>query len=418
MRDVEGTIERIGGQGDGILTTGEGRFYVPFTVPGDRIAARVGKAQGDGFAAVIHEIQVPGPDRVEPVCEHYHVCGGCSLQHWRESAYLDWKRDMVVQALARRDLTNIDVAPTVAVPPGERRRGDLLARRVGKAVLLGLREAGGNRIVDMHSCHVLDPRLVSLLPALRDLLALVLAPGATADVLLTVTDGGIDVALGGLPKLSGAQRMALTEFAGTHDLARIGLLKPSDAVVTRRAPAVRFAGVLVTVAPGGFLQASPAAEAALAAEVFAALGQARRVVDLFAGAGTFTFGLAKNAVVHAIDSDAGLTAALIAGANRAVLGGRVGAETRDLFRRPLTPAELKKYDGVVFDPPRLGAREQAEQLAKSAVPVVVGISCNPSSFSRDARLLVDGGYDLVRVVPVDQFRWTPHVELAGIFRRR
>jgi 23S rRNA (uracil1939-C5)-methyltransferase len=417
MREIEGIIERIGGHGDGIMATDIGRLYVPFTVPGDRVTARIGKAKGDGFAATLHDVSLPGPDRVDPVCEHFHDCGGCTQQHWRDAAYLMWKRDQVVQALARRDLIDIPVADIVAVPPRERRRADLVARRVGRGALIGLHEAGGKRIVDMRTCHVLDPRLVALLPALREMLADLLVPGGEADVLLTLTEGGIDCTLGRLPKPTGATRLALTAFAERHGLARIALLDPADAVVTRHAPAVRFAGVPVTIPPGGFLQASPAAEAAMAREVVAALAGAKRIVDLFAGAGTFSFALAGQAVVHAIDSDQALTDALILGANRAVLGGRVGAETRDLFRRPLTPAELKKYDGAVFDPPRAGAREQAEQLARSKVPVVVGVSCNPSSFARDARLLVDGGYTLEKVVPIDQFRWTAHVEVVGIFRR-
>jgi 23S rRNA (uracil1939-C5)-methyltransferase len=416
MRDIEGVIERIGGQGDGVLNAPSGRYYVPFTVPGDRVAARIGEARGDGFAASLHELLAPGASRVAAPCPLFHDCGGCRLQHWADPDYLAWKRDMVVQALARRGLDTVPVAETVTVPPGERRRGDLVARRLAKGVALGLHETGGKRIVDMTECAVLAPPLVALLPKLRRLLLDLLSPAAVADVIVTLTAGGIDLALGLPAPPPQADRMRLAAFAEENDLARIALL-PDDVLVVRRAPVLRYGTAAVEQPPGGFVQASPAAEAAMTALLLRDLKPVKRIIDLFSGAGTFTFPLAHLAPVHAADSDAALINALQVAANRAVLGGRVSSEVRDLFRRPFSAAELKRYDIALFDPPRAGAREQAAELAKSAVPVVLAVSCNPSSFSRDARLLADGGYRLAAVTPVDQFRWSPHVELVARFER-
>lgn len=415
MRDIEGVVERIGGQGDGIVNLEQGRYYVPFTVPGDRVQARAGRERGDGHAARMNELLTAGPDRIDPVCTLFHQCGGCQLQHWAAEPYLAWKREMVVKALERRDLDPAVVQPIVAAGLHARRRADLVARRIGKGVLLGLFERDSKRIVDMTECAVLAPQLVALLPHLRDLLTRLLAPAAGCDVLLLLTEGGVDVALGGLGRLDAAQRQMLAAFANDHDLARLSL--PNE-VVTRRKPAtLRFGKVAVELPPGGFAQADAAAEAVLVREALAGLAGATKIADLFAGAGTFTFPLAAQGNVRAFDGDRALGAALQDAADRAVMGGRVRAEVRDLFRRPLGAAELNAFDGAIFDPPRAGAREQAEQLAASRVPAVVGISCNPTTFARDARLLVDGGYTLTRVVPVDQFRFTTHVELAGLFTR-
>lgn len=417
MRDVEGVVERIGGQGDGVLQHGGLKYYVPYTVPGDRVAARIGKARGDGFAATLHEVQTPGPGRVVPPCPHFHSCGGCALQQWADTPYLEWKRGQVRQALVKRGLESAEVEPTVTVPPNDRRRADLVALRTARKVLIGLHERDGKRLVDMESCDVIDRRLVDVLPPLRDLLAQVLPVGTQADVVMTLTETGIDLALGRFAPTQ-AQRVRLVRFAEQHDLARVALLGGDGALVIRRVPVLRFGGVPVELPPGGFVQASPSAEAGMTQVVVDGLAGTKKIVDLFSGLGTFSLPLVGRAQVHAVDGDAGLITALQAGANRAVLGGRISSEKRDLFRRPLSAKELGRFDAVLFDPPRVGAREQALEIAKSNVPVVAAVSCYPTSFARDARLLADGGYGLERVVPFDQFRWSPHVEVVAIFRRK
>ena len=416
---LEVEIKTLGGRGDGVADTPRGRVYVPYTLPGDRVGVRLGAAAGDGHAAELVELIASGPARIEPPCRHFHDCGGCALQHVAADFYADWKREQVIAALRRRDLPTDMVAPLVRVPPQDRRRADLVARKVGRQLLLGFHRRGSHKIVDLAECPVLQPALVVLFEPLRALLAGLLPAGAAVEAKLTLTDNGVDLLLDGLAATSAAARETLAAFAETQDLARL-VLRDRDAgfedpIARRRAPLLRFGGVAVELPPAAFLQASPAAEAAMAAEVLAAALGAGRIADLYAGLGTFGLPLSATAEVQAYESEARLIAALQAAANRA--RRRLKAELRDLVRRPLDATELNSFDAVVFDPPRAGAREQAAELAKSKVPLVVGVSCAPGTFARDARLLVDGGYRLTRVLPVDQFLWSPHVELVATFRR-
>jgi 23S rRNA (uracil1939-C5)-methyltransferase len=426
MREVEGTVERIGGQGDGVMTTAQGRFYVPYTVPGDRVRVRVGKAKGAGHAAELSEVIAPGPDRVEPPCPHFHACGGCALQQLAPAAYAAWKRESVVAALARQGLDSSVVAPLVATPPGTRRRAEFVARRVGMGVLVGFHEAGSRRIVDLGACLVLHPRLVALLAPLRALLLPLLQPGASVDAKATLADNGADLVLSGPLESGGPARMRLADFATALDLARLTLEarseapgdKVGDTVVERRQPIIAFAGISVVLPPGGFVQASPAAEAVLVAESLTVLAGQGRIADLYSGLGTFALPLARaGAMVRAFDADAPALAALRAAAIGAGLSPRLEVEARDLARRPLPAVDLDRFDAVLFDPPRAGAPEQAKEIARSRVALAVGVSCDATSFARDARHLTAGGFRLERVVPVDQFLWTPQVELVGVFRR-
>ncbi len=435
MRFVEGVIERIGDQGDGVMTTAQGRFYVPFTVPGDHVRVRVGKAKGAGHAANLREVIAPGPDRVEPPCPHFHDCGGCALQQLAPAAYAAWKRESVVAALARQGLNDkgsrqgLDpsvVAPLVATPPGTRRRAEFVALRIGAGVLVGFHQAGSRRVVDLAACLVLHPRLVALIGPLREVLLPLLTPGASVDAKATLTGDGVDLVISGPLDAGGPARMRLAEFAEAQDLARLSLAvrsgAPGDILVERRRPAIAFAGIPVVLPPGAFVQASPEAEAVLVRETLAALSatvaKQGRIADLYSGLGTFALPLAQaGAMVRAFDADAPALAALRAAANGAGLAPRLGVETRDLDRQPLQGAELDRYDAVLFDPPRAGAPEQAKEIARSRIPLAVGLSCDAASFARDARHLTEGGFRLERVVPVDQFLWSPQVELVGVFRR-
>ncbi|HYM31870.1 MAG TPA: hypothetical protein VEU47_11245 [Candidatus Cybelea sp.] len=412
-------IARLGGQGDGVADTPRGRLYVPYTVPGDRVGVRVGKPAGDGRAAEMIELLCAGASRVEPPCPHYHDCGGCVLQHVADGAYTAWKRDLVVSALARHGLADVEVLPLQRVAAGDRRRADLVGRKVGGRVLLGYHRLMSKRIVDIGACLVLDPRLVALIAPLRALLDGLLASGAALNASMTVTESGIDLLLEGLQSIGLEQREALARFADVQDLARLSVRearqRQAETIVKRRAPVVRFGNVAVEPPPDAFLQASPAAEAVMLAAVSAAMQGRRRIADLFAGLGTFALPLSAGADVLAVEDDAALTAALQTAANRA--GRDVKVERRNLQRNPMTADELARFDAVTFDPPRAGAKEQAAALAQSRVPLVAGVSCAPGSFARDAKLLAAGGYRLERVLPVDQFVWTAHVELVGVFRR-
>ncbi len=410
-REVE--IERLGARGDGVARTAQGPVFVPYTAPGDRVGIRLGKPVDQGFAAELLELLAPGPDRVDPACPHFHDCGGCALQHLDPGFQASWKKGVVEAALARRDLDPQVVSPVRGVPAGDRRRAEFVARRVGGGVVAGFNRRGSSKIVDLGACLVLAPPLVTLLPGLRALLGTLLAAGATAEAHATLSDTGIDLLLSGIaPDLEG--REALAGFAETADLARLSLRTSEgpEVLVVRRPPVVRFGGVPVLLPQGAFLQASPAAETLMREAVAAAVGPAAPVADLFCGLGTFALPMKA---AYAADGEAASVQALRQAASRAGLS--MQTEVRDLARRPLMARELDRFAAVVFDPPRAGAREQAAEIARSGVPVVVGVSCAPATFARDARILVDGGYRLESVMPVDQFVHTPHVELVGLFRR-
>lgn len=427
-RDVEGVIERMGGQGHGVLVKNGERYYIPYTVPGDRVAARVGEPRGDGFAAQISVLEEAGPDRVEPPCGHFHLCGGCSLQHWADAPYRAWKRDKLVAALRRRGFDDPPVEDLVAVPDASRRRAEFIARRVKDRLLLGFHEAASRRIVDLAECAVLRTALLQKLSAFREALMPVLGDGWAVDLRLTDTETGIDAVITGKLKMRVQERIGLSRAAKAMGLARLSWRfdprsEPELLYLGERAPLVRFGDVPVTLAPGGFLQASAEAERAMADLALDALKDARRVADLFSGCGAFALRLAaQGKAVLAADADQPAIAALNAAVQAAKLPGKLTAEARDLERRPLMPAEFRKLDAVLLDPPRAGARAQAEQLAEAArrdmAPgIVVMIACDASSFARDARILADAGWRLETAVPIDQFRWSPHLEIFSLFRR-
>ncbi len=412
-------IVEIGDRGDGVA---EGPVYVPYTAPGDRARISLGRRRrGGGVAGELIDLVEPGAVRAEPACPHFGRCGGCALQHVQDAFYRDWKRQRVATALARRGLADVPIAPLATTPAGTRRRANLVAmRRRDGTVRLGYHGRASQRVVDIEACPILAPVLVGLLGPLRWLFASLLAPGARGGAMITATDGGADVMIEADLELDPAVRETLAGFAAATDLARLTVRRPKsdfiDPIVLRRPATVAFAGVTVDLPPGGFLQASPAAERLLVAEVTAAANGARRIADLFAGCGTFSFALARRASVHAVEGQAVLADAIRSAVNRMRLN-HLTVSHRDLFQRPLDAAALHEFDAVVFDPPRAGARAQCRELAAAAVPVVIGVSCDPGTFARDARTLVDGGYRLDRVLPVDQFLWSPHVELVGIFRR-
>jgi len=417
---VELAIEWIGARGDGVGYTGGQPVYVPLTITGDRLRVQLERPRGDGYAGRILEVLAEGPGRVPAPCPHFGECGGCALQHVEDLRYAAWKEQLVATALARRGFANPPLRPLLRVAAGTRRRANLAAEHAGRAVRLGFHARESNRVVDVTGCLVLAPALSRLLPPLRAALAAILTDGERIEVTATATDGGVDLLLEGRPPLALAAREAFAAFAESADLARLtwrahGL--PSDPIAMRRPPRIVFAGVAVDLPPGAFLQPTAAGEAALAAAVTQALAGCRRVADLYAGCGTFTFPLARGARVHAVEGDAEAIGALAGAARRAVPAPAVTTEQRDLANDPLTDKELGRFDGVVFDPPRAGAKAQAEQLARSRVPKVVAVSCDPATFARDARILVDGGYRLLEATPIDQFVWSPHVEIAAVFVR-
>ncbi len=424
--DIELTIDALGARGDGIASFEGERVIVPLGVPGDRVNARLARDKDGRLVGRIRAVLAASPSRATPPCRHFGDrpeggCGGCALQHIDAEAYRAWKLAQLEAALARHGIAADVIEPIAVSPPASRRRADLTASRKKEGVVLGFNARGSHRVVDLAECHVLRPSLVALFPPLRELLAPLMKPGDGAEVLLAATDSGADLVLVTAIEMGLGARERIAAFAQRHDATRVARAHPKrpgvETLLERRPVRMIIGDVPVPLPPGAFLQATAEGEAALRDFVCAAAAQAKRVADLYAGIGTFTFPLATaGAKVHAIDAGKAESAAVAAAARAAILPG-VTAELRDLDKRPLDAAALSGFDAVVFDPPRAGAAAQARALASSRVPRVIAVSCNPGTFARDARLLIDGGYRLVRLKPVDQFLWSTHLELAAAFER-
>jgi len=415
---VEITVARIGAGGDGIAEHDGMRLFVPQALPGERLRVRLGAARGEGRLAIPVERLTESPDRIVPPCRHFGRCGGCAVQHLSATAYSAWKRDLVIEALVRRGLGDVAVDAIVTVPPGDRRRATLTALGRKGGALLGFSEAQSHALVEIDDCPVMTPALTALLLPLREVLAGVLPIGSRAQIVATETETGIDLLFEGDLMLDLKARERLAGFAEREGIARLSVRRAGgdpETVAQRCTPAIRFAGIAAELPPGAFLQASRRGEAALIAAVADGVGGAKRILDLFCGIGTFSLPLAQAARVTALEGDAAAVSALSRAP--AARSGRLSVQRRDLARDAPQPAELARFDAVVFDPPRAGAKPVAEALAASKVSRVVAVSCHPGTLARDARILVDGGYRLVRVLPVDQFLWSPHVEVVAAFRR-
>ncbi|WP_127596420.1 class I SAM-dependent RNA methyltransferase [Nitratireductor alexandrii] len=404
-------IDRLGAQGDGVADTEAGAVYVPFALPGELATVAVEADRGTLIAVV-----EPSAARVEPACRHFGECGGCALQHLDPPAYLAWKRDKLVAALASRGL-EVEVGETVACEPGARRRAVFSARRTAQALLFGYNRAATHRLVSIEECPILVPRIPASFAALRELAALVCATDKTFRIAVSDTESGLDIAVSGAGKTGEKARRAAADFAIRQGFSRLAL--DGEVLIAPRPPQISIGGAVVGPPVGGFLQAVAAIETVIAASVVSHLGhnKIRRAADLFCGVGTFALRLAERAEILAVENDAAALAALDRGFRHADGLKRITTEKRDLFRRPLTTKELNRFDALVFDPPRAGAEAQARQIAISDVPRVAAVSCNPATLARDLRILVDGGYRLVEVTPFDQFLWSAHVEAVALLEK-
>jgi 23S rRNA (uracil1939-C5)-methyltransferase len=407
------TISRLGNRGDGIADIPAGPVFVPYTLPGE--AVEVEPFPGHPDRRHLLRVETPSPERVTPVCPHFGVCGGCQTQHWNFARYREWKRDLVVQALHQSGL-DAPVGELIDAHGAGRRRAVLHARRSPHDVLeVGFMAYRAHVIVSIDQCPVLASSLGGAIPAAWAFAEALGAMKKPLDIQVTATDAGLDVDVRGSGPMPPQRAAALVRIAEIHRLAR--LTRHGELIAQRAAPTLRMGKAVVTLPPGAFLQATEEGEAVLARLVAGHIGDARSIADLFCGVGPFALRLAERARVLAADSDAGAIAALL-DATRNTPGLKpIVAEVRDLFRSPFLPDEIKRVDAVVFDPPRQGAEAQARQLAASKVPLVVAVSCNAATFARDARLLADGGYRLIAVTPVDQFRYSAHVEIVARFER-
>ena len=399
-------VTRLGHHGDGIA---DGPLFAPLTLPGEIVSGQpVGKKLED------IRIVEPSADRVSPPCRHFKSCGGCQLQHASDRFLENWKQEVVKTALASNGL-EADFLPIAVSPPRSRRRATFAARRTKKGAMAGFHARASDTLVDIPDCQLLHPDLMAGLPVAKALAQIGASRKHSISVATTLSESGLDICVTEGKPLDGPLRVQLATLAEQYNLAR--LTWEDEVIATRLPPEQVFGDIRVVPPPGAFLQATKDGEEALRQDVQDIVGASDKVLDLFAGCGTFALPLAHSAAVHAVEGDQAMMAALDSGWRMAQGLKAVTHETRDLFRRPLLPDELAKFDAAVIDPPRAGASAQIAELAKSDIPVIAYVSCNPVTFAKDARHLIDHGYRLKAVRVVDQFRWSSHVELVAHFLR-
>jgi 23S rRNA (uracil1939-C5)-methyltransferase len=406
-------INRLAHRGDGVADTPAGAVFVPYTLPGETV--EVEHVPGHPDRRHLLRVEAASPERVEPFCPHFGICGGCAIQHWTPARYRDWKRSLVVDALAQAGL-DAPVDELIDAHGDGRRRATFHARLGAQDILeVGFAALRAHHIIGIDRCPVLAPSLDGAIPAAWAIAEALKPQNKPLDIQATATDSGIDMDVRGSGALNAARTGMLARLAATHKLAR--LTRHGELIAQRATPSVVVGRAHVSLPPGSFLQATAAGELALANLAQRHVDNAKVVADLFCGVGPFALRLAERARIIAFDADAGAIAALRQAAKMTSGLKPIEAEARDLFKRPLYAPELKRVDALVFDPPRQGAEAQARELAKGAVPVVVAVSCNAATFARDVRLLVDGGYRLKSVTPVDQFRHSAHVEIVARLER-
>lgn len=413
-------IARIGADGDGTATAADGTpIYVPFTLPGERVLARVRGRRGIAEAVV-----APSPARVAPPCPHFGACGGCKLQHWRAADYLAWKVSLLDAALRRAGFASPLLRPVVQSTPASRRRIDLAFSRTGGTVTLGLHRARSAEVIAITGCTILDPVIEALIAPLGAVLGRTRFLGREGTAVINLLDDGPDLMLTSDHEPDAADRMRLTEFARVHGVVRIAWARRHGApepLCTLRRPVITFGGVQVTPRPGAFLQATADGERAIVDAVCAGLperfGPRDRIVELYAGCGTLTFPLARHARVVAYEGDRDAEAALRAAVGNNGLAGRIAVSRRDLARQPLASSEFTGAAAVVLDPPHAGATAQMAALAAAQPRRIIYVSCNPGALARDARLLGERGYGLVAATPIDQFLFSARLESVSVFAR-
>lgn len=406
-------IARLGHRGDGIADGPEGPLYVAGALPGETVEAEAWPGHPDRRQLL--NVEQPSAERAAPICPHFGVCGGCALQHWQSAPYRAWKRGLVVEALRQAGL-DAPVGDLIDAHGEGRRRAVFHARRGAHDVLeVGFSAARAHRIISIDRCPVLTKNLDGALAAAWAIAEALNVTEKPLDIAVTATDAGLDIDVRGSGPLKPALMAALTRIAVAQNLAR--LTRHGELIAQPRTPTLRIGAATVGLPPATFLQATVEGEVTLARLVLAACADAKYVADLFCGVGPFALRLAANTRVLAADDDEAAIAALKRAASTATGLKPVETATRDLFKDPLAVAELKKLDAVVFDPPRQGAQAQARALAASHVPRIIAVSCNAGTFARDAAELVRGGYRLVEVTPVDQFRYSEHIEIIARLER-
>ncbi len=403
-------ITYVGRRGDGVAQSSNGDFFVPFTLAGEVV-----EVEGDGKRKQVKSIREPSPDRIEPVCEHFGQCGGCNMQHMAEAKYIDWKTELVTRPLRSAGIKT-QIEPLIVFPNASRRKADFSFLNSAKGPQIGFSEQGSKTVVPLNTCHVLVPEIVGQLEGFKDLISSLGRSNQVMRLSVLAAQNGLDVSIDGLAKLPDEIRQVLTRKAITHDFKRLSVNGETLLEVER--PILNVSDVAVTPPAGGFVQAIEGAEHKMVELVAGHLSKCRNVVDLYAGMGTFALSLARTAKVLAVEENKSALESLERGW-RETAGKlkQVKTEARNLERRPLGFKELKKIDGLVFDPPRAGAELQSRQIAKSNVGKVAAVSCNPVTLARDLTILMEGGYTVTHIQPIDQFKFTPHVEVVALLER-
>jgi 23S rRNA (uracil1939-C5)-methyltransferase len=402
-------VARLGQRGVGIADGIDGPIYIPGALPGETVEVESIPGQPDRRRLL--NVEAPSAQRIAPICRHFGICGGCAVQHLDENSYRDWKRELVANALRQAGI-EAPLHDLIDAHGAGRRRAVFHARRGSRDVLqVGFSTARAHHLVAIDRCPVLAQSLDGALQAAWAIAESLDSSRKPLDIQVTATDQGLDIDIRGSGALNASTMSALARVAQRHNLAR--LTRHGELIAQVRPPSIRMGAATVPLPPGAFLQATEEGEAVLSRLVIDACAAASHVADLFAGVGPFSLRLAARARVFAYDDDEAAIGALQRAAASTSGLKPVEAERRDLFKMPLTPAELDHFDAVVFDPPRQGARAQAHALAQSSVPLVVAVSCNPGTFARDIRQLIDGGYRVLSVMPVDQFRYSAHVETVA-----
>lgn len=406
---MEISILRLSFQGDGIATGPDGPLYVPYTLPGETI---VGDVVGNRIEKP--RIVTPSDNRVRPPCPHFKTCGGCAMQHASDRFMANWKREVVETALTAQGL-QADIRPTITTPERSRRRATFAGRKTKKGVMVGFHGKASDTIIAIPSCTLLHPGIITAIPAMEALCKIGAARKGSISITITQTANGPDIGVSDAKDVDAETLSELGQLAESFGLSRLSW--NGEVVALRAPPTQNFNDIPVIPPPAAFLQATEFGQNALTKAVIEAVGPAKHIVDLFAGCGTFSLPLAKQAQILAVEGEAALLSALDTGWRGADGLKTVQTEKRDLFRNPMLPEDLTKFDAVVIDPPRAGAKAQCEALANSAPPRIAFVSCNPVTFARDAKILCDAGFAIDWIQVVDQFRWSPHVELVAQFTK-
>ena len=419
-KQIEIEIKTLGARGDGVSDHEGKPVFVPMTLPGDRLLVKLVGERSGGLKAEILELQEQASDHIEPPCQHFGPCGGCTVQHVAPDYYQKWKRDIVIQALRRKGFSGGEVADLIQVEAGTRRRAVFAAEARGKKIDLGFHERESHKVIDIVDCKILTSSLGKILPPMRELLKILLGPDQSkADITVIDSPAGLDVLVVTDAKLTLEGREAITAFAEINKIARVAWSHPkgeAEPVAIRDKPIQMFGDIPVLPPEGAFLQPSQEGQDILTKLVLDYLPEnVETVADLFSGCGTFTFPLSKKAHVHAVEGDERAIAALTSASRRNDTDHKVTTDCRDLVKDPVTADELLGGDCVVLDPPRTGAKEQCYELAQSDIGTIIYVSCSPTTFARDAKILVESGYALKEVTPVDQFIWSGHLELVACF---